>query len=899
MYTNHTELFKPGPLELLAEIIRFFIEMLLYRDNVHYFAREDGKYTCHKGSVDIEELVRSHLLGKKTIGTPLLSLDSKVKVIVWDIDADDPDKAFPVLKQLLLFLYDLGLHPVPAVSGGKGYHVWLFLTPVPGADAKRFGELVASQIPVSGSVSIETFPKQAELTEECRIGNFVKWFLGRHPTTGNWCALLDKELNIIPWEGVAEHLSKIEPIALPDIPETPDDARKPTTDEVINEGKRNITIFKQACWLLESYQSRDEAHDRLRGWNREKCNPPLPEKEIDSTFASAVKIVGDRAGSKAKGRGGSGNQKESMATQLVKLAMGDATFFCNQFGDPYVRFPVEGHMETWPVSSQFFQQWLSLQLWDDEEKAISKETVKSACNTMSAHARFHGRRHELSLRFAQGRGKICVDLCNPGWEVIELGADGFRIFQPDYPMFCRYPHQLQYPIPTDMELKEAQEVYRQLLDLVNIDEDRDHRLLFLVWVLAAFVARTPRPILVIHGSEGTGKSSCFRILRGLIDPSKMRTVSFPSDMKELVQLLSHHALIPFDNISQISDRFSDILCRAITGESTSKRKLFTDDDDIYYQYQRAIALNGIDFLTERADLVDRCIFIELEPIPEAARRTEAELDQEYEKLRPKLFSAMLRLICEAIRIYPTVHLDASPRMADFAVWGVAFARALGYDEGAFLGAYSRNIMSGTEESIEADLVATTVRALGDWRGTPTALREVLESQALLELGYDYENRPRNWPPKDWPSTPSALSKKLKRITASLAKVGVMIEFHRTKSKRIIQIHTDADASVTGVTPSSDDENGGDAKLEEFDAACHPDDLVSPSSSTMGDTSDGSDGASLDEVRLELMKDLKSTGLTLEEVETRFGVSGIKLVERWDLEGKVSQLPRSDRWVWSK
>jgi hypothetical protein len=66
----------------------------------------------------------------------------------------------------------------------------------------------------------------------------------------------------------------------------------------------------------------------------------------------------------------------------------------------------------------------------------------------------------------------------------------------------------------------------------------------------------------------------------------------------------------FDNVSDIIDSQSDILCRAVTGAGDMKRKLFENDEDVIYNYRRIIGLNGITNAATRADLLDRGIIVE-------------------------------------------------------------------------------------------------------------------------------------------------------------------------------------------------------------------------------------------------------------------------------------------------
>jgi hypothetical protein len=55
----------------------------------------------------------------------------------------------------------------------------------------------------------------------------------------------------------------------------------------------------------------------------------------------------------------------------------------------------------------------------------------------------------------------------------------------------------------------------------------------------------------------------------------------------------------------------------------------------------------------------------------------------------------------ALRNESSVHLDCSPRMADFAQWAVAAEPALGLKEGEFMRAYVGNRESANDLALEA------------------------------------------------------------------------------------------------------------------------------------------------------------------------------------------------------
>jgi hypothetical protein len=120
--------------------------------------------------------------------------------------------------------------------------------------------------------------------------------------------------------------------------------------------------------------------------------------------------------------------------------------------------------------------------------------------------------------------------------------------------------------------------------------------------------------------------------------------------------------------------------------------------------------HGIEEVISRPDLGDRAIFLTLAPIREAQRRPENKLWRDFESGRPRILGALLEAVVHGLRTMDRIHLNRLPRMADFVVWATACEAAL-WPAGTFAGAYAANRRAAIESIIEADPIATCVRAI--------------------------------------------------------------------------------------------------------------------------------------------------------------------------------------------
>ena len=256
-------------------------------------------------------------------------------------------------------------------------------------------------------------------------------------------------------------------------------------------------------------------------------------------------------------------------------------------------------------------------------------------------------------------------------------------------------------------------------------------MLAVTWILQALRGKGPSPVEALVGEQGTAKSTFSWCQRALVDPNSVPLRSLPRDDRDLFIAATNSHVLAFDNVSGLQPWLSDALCRIASGGGFSTRQLYTDSDEVLFDAQRPIILNGIEDIVTRADLADRAILLTLSPIPDEKRKSEEELKADFEAARPAILGVLLDGVAHGLARLPFTKLDRLQRMADFALWGTACETAF-WEKGTFQSAYAGNREEAVETILEGDPVAVTLRALmkdrTKWTGTASALLRELERE---------------------------------------------------------------------------------------------------------------------------------------------------------------------------
>lgn len=466
-------------------------------------------------------------------------------------------------------------------------------------------------------------------------------------------------------------------------------------------------------------------------------------------------------------------------------------------GTPYATFEVNGHRQTWRVASAGFKDYLRSRYYAETGKVPGGQAFTEALGTIAGIAKYDGEQRDVFLRVGQHDGTIYLDLCDDEWRAVEIRPEGWRIVSGPPVRFRRTSSMLPLPVPVSGNLDD-------LRRFVNVSDDDAWRLL-VGWMVYAFSPDGPYPVLVLHGEQGSAKSTAERLFRSLIDPSSSPLRATPKDHDDLMVACVNGWVIALDNLSTVQDWLSDALCRVATGSGLSKRMLYTDSDETVLNACRPVMLNGINELATRGDLLDRSVLVDLEPIPPQERRTERHLWAEFERVRPGILGALLDAVVAALRNRQGVRLDRLPRMADFAVWVTAAEESLGWEPGAFLTTYEANRRSGHDLALDASMIGAPIRAFmarhEEWTGTAAELRE-----ELAVLADERSVRSKFWPGNAW-----AMSNALNRHAPNLRAVGVEVERarkHGGSRDRLITLRRVRDAGDAG------DETAGPSRASE-------------------------------------------------------------------------------------
>ncbi|UGQ60077.1 toprim domain-containing protein [Rhodococcus pyridinivorans] len=446
-------------------------------------------------------------------------------------------------------------------------------------------------------------------------------------------------------------------------------------------------------------------------------------------------------------------EKISAASALVNMALAHYDLGVTPAGEPYAITKEGGHIAR-PLrgGKTGLRPELSKRYFQETGKAAPQQALADALLVLEGMCADQ-EPVETHLRVAEHNGVVYVDMGDVESTVIRIDSTGYRLLSEDVPVrFKRTVLTAPFPRP------EPGGDLNDLWTLVNVAEA--DRPLVLAGMIAALIRpQIPHPIMSLFGEQGSGKSSGARTFVAFTDPSAVPLRKPPRDMDSWVTAAAGSYVVGIDNLSTVPDWLSDSLCRAATGEGDVKRQLYTDAGLAVISFRRWIILNGIDIGAMRGDLAERSLVVNLERISPENRRTEEQLGQLWAESYPKIFGALLELAAGVKRVLPSVELDSSPRMADFARVLAAVDQLLGTDG---LKRYSEQAETLAEDTLSADPFLDVLRHSLTTEFEGTAAELLIHAAPLNE----------DWkPPRGWPKSARQVTSTLRRNAPALRTSG--------------------------------------------------------------------------------------------------------------------------------
>ncbi len=467
---------------------------------------------------------------------------------------------------------------------------------------------------------------------------------------------------------------------------------------------------------------------------------------------------------------------------------------------------VGNHFETMEIGSKRSESWLSHTHNQKTNQICQDANYKRALEMIKNRASFGNTSSEtLHNRIAMIDNSIYYDLRANDWQMVKISQDGVEIVEMNLqtPLFERKQHQRQQiKYVVDHERDSLEELVKMLRIPPQFQQ------IFKIHVISMFLADVPVPIMVTKGEQGSLKTTITKAVKRIVDPSGEEISSIPPKRDDLVLILNNRFVPNFDNVSFISSTNSDILCRAVTGDGLSKRKLYSDSTEVIYSYKRKIILNGISFGMNRSDLMERCIVYETKAPQKSERITEEEFDAKFSELLPSLLGQIFTVLSKVLKMHNDVksQIKEKPRMADFAVYGECISRALRYDNFSFVKDYTGKLERSSIGMIEnhplADAITKIMESNEKYEDTVQNFFE-RANQIVIDSGKEIG--------KDFPSIPNKVQMMVDRIKPNLRTLGFEISFYPytkndevfPKNRTIIKIEKNSSVISTIATENTE------------------------------------------------------------------------------------------------
>lgn len=446
--------------------------------------------------------------------------------------------------------------------------------------------------------------------------------------------------------------------------------------------------------------------------------------------------------------------RDSQADQIVKFAQSRYDLLHDEQKAVYAKSKATGIVCR--LGSRAFKDDLYSAYYGEKGKAIKSASYSEALDTLTAIG-VQGEPVQAFLRVAHHEGAYYLDLCQAGnSHAVCLRAGAWQVIEEPPVVFVRGEAMQALPVPV------AGGSLGMLWEVLNVPADT--RLLVLAFLIDSMRPETPFAGLELLGEQGSGKSMTAKFIRRLLDPNACDLRGAPRSVEDVFVVAAHSHMVTFENISHLGGGIQDALCILSTGGGMAKRSLYTNDEESIVSVRRPWIVNGISAAITQQDLIDRTISIDCPRIEE--RGTSTDLNQAFEANQAALLGAVLDTAAKALAILPSIALAPKerPRLAEFAMLGMAIAKAAGQEPKAFMTQFTAARQESIARVLDASPVATAVL---EWvstnpQGTVAPVKSILKTlEEFKPVGTDA-----------WPRSAKGLGDALRRAAPALRQMGI-------------------------------------------------------------------------------------------------------------------------------
>lgn len=368
--------------------------------------------------------------------------------------------------------------------------------------------------------------------------------------------------------------------------------------------------------------------------------------------------------------------------------------------------------------------------------------------------------YELCHRVYNGNNQyIAYDLNQDDETAVWIEDGECSLVQIEDVLFCR-SNTFQNQVQPDFDV-EPKKLFRFIRKHFNVESRDEVHMLALYLVSCFWGLNINHPILVLIGEKGSSKSTSLRKLERIIDPKTSDLCGIPKGADGLELRLSNSYFCTLDNLSSISRSMSDLLARAATGGSVTKRALYQNTEEIILNIKTILAVNSVSMIVRESDLLDRSLLINLVRIPPEEMKTEEEIWVEFEHDLPQILGCCFQILALALNDRKTIINTEFVRMADFHAVCIRIGKVLGMKEEKVSKLLWNNQRKVNQQTLDEDVVAQCIIAM---MGGQKSYKGSV-SDLLVELRRIAEKNSIS--PNYLPKAPNQLSKRLNKIKSNL------------------------------------------------------------------------------------------------------------------------------------